>query len=224
MRNNTLLRGIAAAVVLVSILTGCSLAATPTPVTPTVNPQPTFDAIQTQAVATAVAGMTLNAPTATPVTPTATLAPTNTPAPTDTPLPPTETATPTRVFIPWTKTPTAAPLAYNCTVTAVKHLVGTSSVNSVAVNTVFDTVWSLKNSGTQTWDHSNLDIVYSSGDKLQTKGDLYDMPHDVAPNGTLDVTVDMKSPANDGTYTTAWAIHFPDGTDCTLSTSINVTK
>jgi hypothetical protein len=129
-----------------------------------------------------------------------------------------------RTFIPWTKTPTAAPVDYNCTVTAVKHLVGTTSVSSVAVNTSFDTVWSLKNSGLKTWSSGDLDIVYKSGDKLQTKGDLYDMPHDVAPNGTLDVTVDMKAPQNDGTYTTTWGINFPDGNVCTLTTSINVTK
>lgn len=208
-----------AAVAMLTILAGCSQSATPTatptPVTPTVDVQPTLVAVQTEAVATAVAGMTQNAPTAT-------LTPTSTPAPTDTPTPAgtaTPTATATHVFIPWTKTPTAAPADYNCTVTAVKK-----SVSPITVGINFDTVWSLKNSGLKTWSSADLDVVYSSGDKLQSKGDLYDLPHDVAPNGTVDITVDMKAPANDGTYKTSWAIHFPDGNTCDLSVSVDVSK
>lgn len=209
------------AVAMLTILAGCSAAATPapttpTPVTPTADTQATFAVVQTQAVATAEAQMTLNAPTATPVTPTSTPAPTDTPTPAGTP---TQTATPTHVFIPWTKTPTAAPADYNCTVTAVKK-----SVSPVTVGINFDTVWSLKNSGIKTWNSADLDVKYSSGDKLQSKGDLYDLPHDVAPNGTVDITVDMKAPANDGTYTTAWVINFPDGNNCNLTVSVDVSK
>jgi hypothetical protein len=207
--------------ILAAILVSCSAAPTATPTSvPTVDPKPTFDAISTQAVQTMAANLTLNAPTATPIPPTDTPAPTATntiPAPTNTPAP---TETPTRVFIPWTKTPTATQPVYNCTVTDVSP----KSSDTITVDQEFDAKWSLKNSGVNTWSADNADFRYIDGTKLQSKSDLYDLSSDVAPNGTYTVTVDMKAPSSDGTYSTSWGLYLEDGTVCKLSLTINVTK
>lgn len=224
----TIVWKILAILAVLAMLAGCS-AATPTAAVPTVDPKPTFDAVQTQAVATAVMAMTQNAPTATVVVPTdtvipptATLMPTATvPAgPTNTPVPPTATITPTRPFIAWTQTPTAGPVDYQCSITAVSP----KATDKLTVGQSFDGKWSLKNTGTKTWSAGDVDVRYSAGTKFQTKTDLVDLPNDVAPNGTVDIVVDMAAPSTDGTYNTTWVMGLPDGASCNLTLSFNVTK
>ena len=206
------------ALAVLTALAGCGPAPTASPtLIPTIDPRPTFEAISTHAAQTVIANLTLTAPTATPVPPTATTSPTFTLAPSDTPAP---SATATRVFIPWTKTPTTAPPEYNCLVLSVSPASG----ETLKVDTAFDGSWSLKNNGTKAWTADSFDFKYISGDKLQTKGDLYDLKSDVAPNGTYTVTVDMKTPTGDGTFTTTWGLVTSDGTVCSLSMTINVTK
>jgi hypothetical protein len=224
MNSKSILWRTLAGLILVAILAGCStatptLAPTPTQA-PTTNPQPTFDAIASQAAATVIANLTLTAPTATmPPTATNTPAVTNTPAFTSTPLPPTATAT--LAFIPWTKTPTTAPADYACSVTGVSP----ASSTAIKVGSDFDANWTLKNTGVKTWVSSDIDVRYSSGEKFQKNGkDIYDLPGDVAPNGTTTIVVDMIAPANDGTHTAVWVVNFPDGNTCTLNLKINVTK
>lgn len=207
-------------VLIVVVLTGCSAAPSATPTTvPTIDLQPTFDAVAAQAVQTMITNLTLNAPTATPIIPTDTPAPTMTvpPLPSDTPAP---SATPTRVFIPWTKTPTATQPVYNCTVTNVSP----TTKDTITVDQDFDGKWTVKNSGVKTWYSDNTDIRFVEGTKLQESGDVVDLGADVAPNGSYTIVVDMKAPSSDGTYTTKWGIYLEDGTVCPLTITINVTK
>jgi hypothetical protein len=205
-------------VILIAFLAGCAAAtptATPTPI-PTIDPKPTFDAISTRAVETAIVEMTQNAPSATPVPPTDTPQPTPTVGPSNTPEP---TATSTQVFIPWTKTPTATLPAYSCTVTNVSP----KSSDTLKVDSDFDATWTLKNNGTSPWTSDNIDVRFKDGSKLQTGGDLYDLSSDVAPNGTLTFTIDMKAPSGDGSYTSTWGLYM-GGFICEFSMNINVSK
>lgn len=207
-------------VLLAALMVGCSA---PTPVIPTPEPtvdtRPTMEAVATQAVQTMVANLTQNAPTATPVTPTSTPAPTNTSAPvaTETPAP---TSTATRVFIPWTKTPTATAIIYGCSVTSVSP----KSTDTITVDQDFDGKWTVKNTGSKTWSSGNTDIRFVDGTKFQQNGDIYDLASDVAPNGTYTITIDMKAPSGDGTYSASWGIFLEDGSVCSLGLTINVTK
>lgn len=220
MYSKTLVWNFLLVLTLAAALAGCGAApevATPTSTTaPTVDPKPTFDAVSTQAAQTVIANLTLNAPTFTPVVPTETLAPTNTPAPTDTPAP---TVTNTRVFIPWTHTPTPTQPAYGCMVTSVSPEPGATK----KVDEEFDGKWTVKNTGTETWNSGNVDIKFSDGTRFQTSADAFDLEHDVAPNGTYTFTVDMKAPSNDGSYSASWGIYLEDGSVCTLNLRINVT-
>jgi len=159
MRSKTI-AGKILAVLAAVMIAGCGAAPTAIPTAvPTVNLQPTFDAIANQAVQTMIANLTLNAPTATPVTPTDTPEPTATSTPilpTETPAP---TSTPTRVFIAWTHTPTPTQPAYNCTLTSA----ATVPSGTLKVDQEFDAKWTVKNSGLKPWVSSNTDARFVDG-------------------------------------------------------------
>jgi hypothetical protein len=207
---------------LVAILTGCASNTTPTAAptvaAPTVNPQPTFNAISTQAAQTVVANLTQNAPkatatiaaTATSAAPTATLAPTNPPAT----LAPAATQTPT--FIPWTLTPTAG--AYACSVTSVTP----KATDSFTTSANIDGVWVVKNTGTSKWLSAETDARYVSGTKLQKSGDIVDLTTNVAPGESYTVGLDMVTPSSTGTYTMSWALITGKVTICTLNMTVVV--
>jgi len=207
-------------VAIAAILAGCSTT-TPTPAPtamPTVDQQPTLNVLSTRAAQTVVADLTQNAPTATPVTPTATDEPTATPAPTNTPMPP--TALPTATYIPWTATPlyTNTPVNNACSITSVEPL----STTTLAKKADFDGKWVVKNIGAQTWDTDSVDIVYVSGTKLQKLYDSEDLKTAVPYNSSLTVIVDMTAPDTAGTYSTTWAIVRGSVTICTLNLTVKV--
>ncbi len=207
-----------AMVMLVAFLAGCNASPTatvapttaPATAAPTVDQQPTFNAIKTQAVQTVVANMTQNAPTAAPATATNTAQPTATPLPTNPPA----TSTPT--FIPWTLTPTPGP--YSCSITSTSP----ASTTSYATNADIDGVWVVKNNGTQTWLSGETDVRYSSGTKLQKNGDILDLKNNVAPGESYTVGIDMRTPTSAGTYTTSWIIITGKTTICTLNLTVKV--
>ena len=67
--------------------------------------------------------------------------------------------------------------------------------------------WSLENTGTCTWD-STYKLVYWSGDLM---GGLssYPLPEVVAPGETKDISIFLKTPSAEGTYTGYWSIQTP---------------
>jgi len=217
---------IAAVVLIIAMLTGCQGARQA--LEPTVDAQPTYDTIKTQAVETAVAQMTLLAPTAAPllpteaptepplVTETPTLVPT--PLPSITPLPP--TAIPTNTFVPWTATPfaTATLSTYNCTITESSPEFG----YDMRAGGDFDGRWVVKNTGAETWESDEVDIKYISGTKFQTDVDALDLSADVAKNKSLTVIVDMLAPNSAGRYSAVWAITRGSQTICILPLTIDV--
>jgi len=69
--------------------------------------------------------------------------------------------------------------------------------------------WTLLNTGTCTWDLS-YSLVYWSGDLL---GGLttYKLPDVIAPNEAKDISILLKAPETDGTFTGYWRIQTPWG-------------
>ena len=206
-----------AVMVLTAVLIGCTtqtVTFVPTiPPQATVNPQPTFNAIQTQAAQTVIADLTKNAPSATPVKPTNTVAPTATSTSTSAPtvastatraatVAPTIANSPTPAVIVWTLTPTLS--TYNCANLSQAPL----KTDSMAPYTDFDGVWIVKNTGSEIWNNTDLDILYISGTRLQKKADVNEVPLtvNVARGEQYTVRVDMKAPATPGVYNTMWAI------------------
>ena len=125
---------------------------------------------------------------------------TNTPEPTSTPLP-TNTPVPTA-----TATATSVPVACNAA-----QFIKDMTVNDgtqFAPNTSFIKIWRLKNVGSCTWT-KDYEVSFDGGDKLG--GSTTSMPHRVYPGEIVDIAVDMKAPAEKGTYKGYWLLRDEDG-------------
>jgi len=228
MKNTRITLRILAMVAIMTILAGCSTATTAVVATavPTEIQASTVSAIMTQAANTVFANLTKNAVTDTPALPTNTLAPsgtplpTNTPLPTSTPLPPPATATAT--YIPWTSTPVFTPTltTYNCTLTDASP----KTTNKITPGMDIDGQWVVKNTGSETWLHTEIDLKYVSGTKFQTISDLFDLKSDVAKNESYTVIVDMLAPATVGTYYATWTLAHGSLSFCTMNLTLVVTN
>lgn len=217
---------ITALALIAAILAGCT--GQQPSLEPTVDTQPTFAMVQTQAVQTAVADMTLNAPpTATQALPTetplpaATLEPTATnPPPTVAPIIPTSAPTSTVRVVTNTPAYTATSSAYNCTITEQSPSFG----YDIRKGSDFDGRWVVKNTGSETWTTSDVDIRYVSGEKFQTNVDALDLSSNVAKNDSFTIIVDMLAPNNTGRYSATWAVYDGGQTICVLPITIDVTE
>ena len=79
-----------------------------------------------------------------------------------------------------------------------------------AANTDFTKTWRLKNTGSCTWN-DDYDLVFDSGDQMGG-GNVEDInPGSVAPGGTVDISVDLKSPGSPGDYKGNWLLRSDDG-------------
>jgi len=201
------------------------MACVPAIATPAV---PTVDA---GAVSTFIAQTVNAAATQTAaVLPSSTWTPSPTPTRnTETPLP---TATSTVIFIFPTSTPIIIP-----TFTNVPSLggSGTSSDNyacqvtrvSPANGSVFDprddfdVFWTVRNIGQRNWDRTDVDYIYSSGDKFH-KVSGYDLDENVKVGNSIALGVDMQAPKSPGTYTTTWTMRIGNRTFCPLRFTIVV--
>ena len=233
MISSPVLYKILAAILLVTLLSGCNAIAgvvptstplpspttapTAIPALPSATLAPTVDQnlVNTQSAQTATANATLSAPTATLVPPT--IIPTVTPTITLA-FTPTPTARPTATFYPYLFTPTNTPTGYACLVTSTTP----SSSQTVKVSTNFDWSWVIVNTGIKLWGHANADLKYISGTAMQTGGSLFDLTVDVPPGASYTATIAMLSPATAGTYTSAWEIIQDSVLVCTLNLSVRV--
>jgi hypothetical protein len=164
------------------------------------------DRLRTQAVATVYAGMTAQA--GRPATDVPTLVPSATPLPpTVTPNPsPTPTAPAPQVTATWpdypTRTATPAQSDYTCTVEEIEPEPG----QTVKVEADFDLAVRIKNTGEKGWNPGKIMLVYTSGEKMQTKTNAAVLTSQVDVDGSTVFTVDMQAPAAPGTYKTTWAL------------------
>jgi len=76
-------------------------------------------------------------------------------------------------------------------------------------NTAFTKTWRIQNAGTCTWNTSYA-IVYSSGDHMGEASATAFLGN-VAPGATVDISVNLKSPANNGEYTTYFMLRSDTG-------------
>jgi hypothetical protein len=146
-------------------------------------------------------------------TPTSTI-----PAATNTTQPTATVQTPTRTFTP-TQTNTAAayPTA-TATTSGSSHCNWASFVKDMSVPdrtrfeamTSFTKTWRLKNIGTCTWN-TNYALVFDSGNSMS--GPLsVNLPHNVAPGETVDISVPLVAPGYPQLYTGYWKLKADDGT------------
>jgi hypothetical protein len=75
---------------------------------------------------------------------------------------------------------------------------------AVAPNTAFTKTWKIKNTGTCTWT-TNFSLVFVSGEKMGGL-DSQKLTSTVGPNTTFDISVNLTSPAANGSYRGYWQL------------------
>lgn len=68
----------------------------------------------------------------------------------------------------------------------------------------FVKTWRLKNTGSCTWD-TRFDIAFVKGTQLAV-AKLYDLKTNVRPGETVDISIEMIAPANNGEYKSEWML------------------
>jgi peptidoglycan hydrolase-like protein with peptidoglycan-binding domain len=130
------------------------------------------------------------------------------------------TTTPTLAVSPTvTSTPlvTVTPSVTPCNMASFVADVTTPDDTSIKVNTAFTKIWRLKNVGSCTWT-SGYQLVFDSGDSMGGPASQQLTAGTVSPGGTLDISVNLTTPASAGTYKGNWKIREPGGATFGLST------
>ena len=68
-------------------------------------------------------------------------------------------------------------------------------------STAFTKIWRIKNIGSCTWNQ-DYKFVFDYGDRMGAENIF--LPKKVRPGETIDIEIDMLTPASDGTYTNYW--------------------
>jgi len=174
-----------------------------------VAPNPTLD------IGTIIAGTAAAAQmqTLTALPPTTTFTPTLPPTKTPSDIP---TSTPTILLIYSTKTYTPSPpppesVGGGCVLLAQEP--ANDTVIGRKIN--FETFWTIKNTGQNSWLDTNVDFRYQSGTDMN-KRDALDLPYSVGVESEVTLKVSMKSPEKPGSYTTKWVLTSGKTTLCKL--------
>lgn len=210
-RNTRILSFMAVTAIMLACVTPTFLAPAPTPL-PTFDPNSLNIAIAQTAIAAATQTALMMPPTFTP---------TSTPRPTST-----ITNTPTATFyfvlasitVPPTQIPVGSSgLEYDCQV-----LSQTPQNDSVmAKSSAFEARWLVANIGTAGWDKNNADYRYTGGSRLH-QASVHDLDASVSPGETIELTVNMQSPGDPGTYSTSWRITVGKNEFCPMDLTIVV--
>lgn len=124
---------------------------------------------------------------------------------TDTPSPPTETPAPTNTPFP-TATPT---VAIPCDRVSFIKDVTIPDGKDFPPGDTFTKTWRLRNNGSCTWT-SDYDLVFANGDSMGGPASV-SLTGTVAPNQTVDVSVDLTAPNSPGTYRGNWKLRNASG-------------
>lgn len=101
------------------------------------------------------------------------------------------------------------------------QILSVSPTKSLAGREDFDAVWEVKNVSGKTWDMSSVDYKFVSGAEMHEKA-IYDLQKSVGNNETFKIIVDMKAPANKGSYSANWALVQGSTTLCNLRVNVSV--
>lgn len=168
-----------------------------------------FQYTQTAAVATQWAVQTLTAvPTETPL-PTVTF----TPEPTATPtIEPAATATPQA-----TEQPAFVP---GCDVAAFVTDITVPDGQEYDPETKFTKTWRLLNDGSCTWN-TNYQLYFVTGDRMSGPKSQQMTAIEVPPGASIDVSVELRSPEEVGTYRGYWGLKNADGVEFGIGSAGN---
>jgi hypothetical protein len=74
-------------------------------------------------------------------------------------------------------------------------------------NDSFTKTWTIKNTGTCTWD-SSYKLIFWSGE-LMGGATYYDLPETVAPGDDISISIFLQAPASEGIYVGYWRLQTP---------------
>ena len=154
------------------------------------------DAAATIVAETAAVVFTQAAETAASTLPTATTAPEATATVTNTPSPTSPAATATNTPIPCNRASFVKDVTY-------------ADNSEVAAGATFTKTWRIKNNGSCTWT-SGYVLLFDSGDQMGAPATSTITAGTVAPGATVDISVDLTSPATPGTYQGKFKLRSPD--------------
>ena len=143
------------------------------------------------------------------------LFPTETATSLNTVAPTTETLIPTQTNITATITSTTA--SQPCNQASFVSDVTTPDGTQIEVNKSFTKTWRLTNVGTCTWT-SGYSLVFENGDQMGGPASQALTNTNIAPNQTVDISVNLVAPNTPGTYRGNWKIREPGGVLFGLST------
>lgn len=125
--------------------------------------------------------------------------------------PPTPTQSITATSIPSTATdtPTATATQLRCNWVDFVKDVSISDGQLLDPNKAFTKTWRLKNIGSCTWT-KDYELVFVGGQSLDASTRI-GLPESVAPGESIDLSVLMKAPSADGTYTGYWMLADANG-------------
>lgn len=182
------------ALIVVLVLAGCNFSrATPTP-----------DRFATLAAETVSAELTLAAQ--------------QTPEETATPTPPLATDTPSPTQTVAGPSPTEGSAGCTDRVTFVSDVTIPDNTH-MSPGETFTKTWRLRNSGTCTWT-SEYDLVFDGGNAMSGPA-AKALPGNVAPNSTVDISIDLTAPASNGTHRGNYKLRNADGILFGIGTSAN---
>ena len=158
------------------------------------------DAVLTQAMQTALARMTqtpVASPTATfilTVVPSMTSSPTGLPSPTNTTAP----------IIP-------LPTSSSCDTAGFVADITIPDGTQLSPGQAFRKTWELRNNGTCTWN-SSYQVVYYSGAQMGATSPQQLTTGTVSPGQTIQISIDMVSPSQEGRHIGNWVLRNDKGT------------
>lgn len=128
---------------------------------------------------------------------------------------PTATIQPTQqptIAIPTVEvaTRTASPQPKPCNAAKYVADITYDDGTQLAANTPFVKTWRLENVGTCTWT-SGYQIIFDHGDQMNSPASLSMTSNSISPGMTVDVSVQLTSPASAGTYQGYFRLKAPDG-------------
>lgn len=81
--------------------------------------------------------------------------------------------------------------------------------STVQVNAVFTKTWRIQNTSQTTWT-TEYNFFFDNGEQMDAP-DSIPFPHEVPPDGLIDLTIEFTAPANPGEYRSNWLLKNPDG-------------
>lgn len=124
------------------------------------------------------------------------------------------TAVPPTAVLPTAVPPTATPIPPTPTPKPCLQITFVSDLSipdgtKLNAGSAFTKAWRLQNSGSCKWD-TGFDIVFSKGNQLGANA-VYDLPYEVAPGQTVDISINMIAPSVNGKYSSEWMLKSSGG-------------